>query len=194
VDAFWAATSFLLAAAVFQPLWSAQKEASLAATTFLLALALFTLGAALALMARSFVLMIVARCIQGTGAGGLIALTYVIIADFPAAERTRWFGVVALQWAVGTAAGPIIGGTIAQTSDWRWIFWINLPICLLVIVCLPIVLPIATIREPVAWKRARLTLSNLDWLGAVVFTVSLTALLIALTWGASLPLLSLSCC
>lgn len=172
---------------MFQPLWSAQKERSIAATAFLLALALFALGTALALMARGFALMIVARCIQGTGAGGLISLTYVIIAELPVGERTKWFGVVALQWAVGTAAGPIIGGAIAQASDWRWIFWINLPICFLVLVFLPVVLPIATIREPVVWKRAKLTLLSLDWLGAAIFTASLTSLLIALTWG-GLPL------
>ncbi|KAH7377145.1 major facilitator superfamily domain-containing protein [Plectosphaerella cucumerina] len=180
LDAFWTATSFLLAAAVFQPLWSTQRDTSLAATAFLVAIVLFTLGSALALMARGFPLMLAARCVQGTGAGGVIALTYVILTNlFDAGERMTWFGVVALQWAVGTAAGPIIGGAVVQASDWRWIFWVNIPICLSVSV--PIVLPVATAGNGAAWARARRTLSSLDWLGAFVFTASLTSVLTLFT-------------
>ncbi|KAG7115247.1 Efflux pump dotC like protein [Verticillium longisporum] len=181
VDAFWTATSFLVAAAVVQPLWSTQRGLSLATTTFLLALALFTFGSALALMVRNFALMMTARCIQGVGAGGLIAL--IVTELFTKRERLRWFGAIALQWAVWTAAGPIIGGTIAQTSDWRWISWINLPLCLVVIVLLPIVSLVATLRDVAAWQHARLTLLHLDLLGALLFTVSLTSLLIAWSWG-----------
>ena len=68
--------------------------------------------------------------IQGTGGGGIISLTEILITDLvPIREHCKWFGFQSLTWAIGSVAGPLIGGTFAQEASWRWISWINLPFC-----------------------------------------------------------------
>lgn len=144
----------------------------------LAALAFFTLGTCLALLAENFPLLLAARSIQGLGGGGLLALTYVIVTDLVTLrERGKWFGLIALQWAVGGASGPVIGGFLAQ-RNWRWIFWINVPFCVFAFVVIPISLRPQKYER--GWTRRLLAL---DWLGIFMFIVSLICFLVPLTWG-----------
>lgn len=115
---------------------------------------------------------------QGTGGGGIIALTYVIVSDMiPLRDRGRWFGIISLQWAIGSAVGPVLGGTFAE-GDWRWIFWINLPFCVVGLVGIPMCLTLKK-REGKVWLR----LKAFDWAGAVLFIGGLTSFLVPLSWG-----------
>ena len=150
--------------------------------TILAALAFFALGTCLALLVKAFPLLLAARGLQGVGAGGLIALTYVIVTDMVALrQRGKWFGIIALQWAVGGATGPAIGGALAQ-RDWHWIFWINVPFCIFAFVAIPLSLRPLEVEH----QNKRLwRLWALDWRGALIFIASLTGLLIPLTWGMS---------
>ena len=152
----------------------------------LAALAFFTLGTCLALLAENFPLLLAARGVQGLGGGGLLALTYVIVTDLVTLrERGKWFGLIALQWAVGGAVGPVIGGVIAQ-HNWRWIFWINIPFCIFAFVAIPI-----SLRPHKCDEGRTRRLFALDWLGVFMFITSLTGFLIPLTWGKSGSHLSL---
>ncbi|KAL5341645.1 major facilitator superfamily domain-containing protein [Aspergillus crustosus] len=124
----------------------------------------FTLDAILAAVAEGFTLLVVGRCIQGVGGGGIIALTEVLIADLiPLHERGKWMGFRALTWAFGTVIGPVIGGALALDA-WRWIFWINLPFCGLGLSALE-------------------SLATVDYLGSVLFVGLLSSFLVPLSWG-----------
>ena len=72
------------------------------------AVVLFTIGSIICSIANGFTLLLVGRCVQGIGGGGIVALTYVIVSDMVTLrERGKWFGVISLQWAIGSAIGPV---------------------------------------------------------------------------------------
>jgi MFS family permease len=120
----------------------------------------------------------VGRCVQGIGGGGLVALTYVIITDIVTLrERGKYMSVISLQWAIGSVIGPIIGGAFAEKVTWRWIFWLNIPFCVIASIGIPICLKLY-VKEGSIRKK----LSTFDWLGSFLFVAALTSFLIPLTW------------
>src|ERR1700712_3736067 len=110
-------TSFLLTSTVFQPTWASLSHIFGRTPVLLFALGLFTVGAITASAASNFTLLLVGRSIQGVGGGGLIALTYVIVADMVnLRNRGKWFSMISLQWAIGSVTGPVIGGAFVEKS------------------------------------------------------------------------------
>lgn len=117
IEAFWAGTSFLLTSTVFQPSYASFSHIFGRKPLVFVALTLFAVGAILCGVAKNFTYMLVGRCIQGVGAGGIISLTEIIITDMvPLKERGKWFGFVSAMWAVGSVAGPLLGGAFAQNG------------------------------------------------------------------------------
>ncbi|KFY26183.1 hypothetical protein V491_01412 [Pseudogymnoascus sp. VKM F-3775] len=179
IEAFWTGTSFLLTSTVFQPSWASLSHIFGRKSVLLLALSIFTLGAIIASVANNFTILLAGRSIQGIGGGGLMALTYVIVTDLVTLrDRGKWFSIISLQWAIGSVTGPVIGGAFTEKSTWRWIFWINLPFCLVALFTIPISLKLNRKDGLVIEK-----LKAIDWIGTVLFISSITGLLIPLTWG-----------
>lgn len=145
----------------------------------LTALVLFCVGAILCAVAKNFTLMLVGRCIQGSGAGGIISLTQVLITDMvPLRDRGKYFALVSTVWAIGSVAGPIIGGVFAQESSWTGIFWLNVPI-----VVIGFIGSVAFLTLNYR-KRSFLTkLSEIDFIGSFIFIASTTSFLIPISWG-----------
>jgi MFS family permease len=178
IEAFWMGTSFLLASTVFQPTFASFSHIFGRQPVLLAALSLFTVGSVLCAVAHNVALMLAGRVVQGIGAGGLLALTYVIATDLVTLrERGKWFSLISLTWAIGSVMGPVVGGALAE-KEWRWIFWINLPFCGITFVAIPVVL---TLRRKSGTFDKKLW--SFDWAGAVIFIASLTAILIPLSWG-----------
>jgi len=96
----------------------------------------------------------------------------------PLRLRGQWFSGISSMWAIGTVAGPLVGGALAQKVTWRWIFWINLPFLGLGAVMVVLFL---TLNYQVSSFAAKLR--RIDWVGAVVFIAASTGFLIPLTWG-----------
>lgn len=135
-------------------------------------------------LAHDIKIMYVSRTLQGLGSGSILSLTYIITTDLVSLrERGKWFGLVSLSWALGTLLGPLLGGVFVRVS-WRWIFWVNLPLCGVAYVFILYVLRLRT-REGI-----RENVKRVDWAGAILFICSLTSILVPITWGKSLqPLL-----
>ncbi|KAH8798357.1 major facilitator superfamily domain-containing protein [Xylogone sp. PMI_703] len=179
IEAFWAGTSFLLTSTVFQPSWASFSDIIGRRIILLFALTLFTIGTLVASGAGTFTLVLVGRSIQGAGGGGLIALTYVMVTDMVTLrDRGRWFSIISIQWAIGSVAGPVIGGVLTEKSTWRWIFWLNIPFCLAAFILVPLSLRLNNKAGSVIEK-----LKAVDWMGMFLFVSSATGFLIPLTWG-----------
>ncbi|KAM3075389.1 hypothetical protein ACMFMF_006064 [Clarireedia jacksonii] len=179
IQAFWCGTSFLLCSTVFQPTWASFSHIFGRKSVLLTALLLFSIGTIIASVAKDITLLLVGRCIQGIGGGGLVGLTYVILADMVTLrERGKWMSIISLQWAIGSVIGPVIGGAFAEKASWRWIFWLNIPFCVVSAVGIPICLKLNT-KEGSVWNKLKM----FDWLGSFLFIASTTSLLIPVTWG-----------
>ncbi|KAJ5674185.1 Efflux pump [Penicillium macrosclerotiorum] len=179
IEAFWAGTSFLLTSTVFQLTFGSLSQTFGRKYLIILSLVLFTAGSIVAAVAQSFTTLLVGRSVQGVGGGGIISLTEVVITDLvPLRQRGTWFGYGSAVWAIGSVTGPVIGGAFAESASWRWIFWINLPICAVGLVMIIVFLNLNRVPGSLGSKLARF-----DWTGVSLLTVSATSLLLAVSWG-----------
>lgn len=179
IEAFWAGTSFLLTSTVFQPVMGSFSHIFGRKPLIMISLAFFVAGAIIAAVANNFTVVLVGRAIQGTGGGGIICLSEIVITDLvPLRERGKWFSFLSAMWAVGTVAGPLLGGGFAQNVTWRWIFWINLPFAGVGTVLVVLFL---TLNHKTTSFMSKLR--RVDWVGMFLFIASTTGFLIPITWG-----------
>jgi EmrB/QacA subfamily drug resistance transporter len=100
---------------------------------FVVGLAIFTLGSAAAALAPSAAALIAARVFQGAGAAVVMPLTLTLLSEaFPAGRRGIALGIWSGVSGLGVALGPVIGGAVISGISWHWIFWINVPVGLVV--------------------------------------------------------------
>jgi EmrB/QacA subfamily drug resistance transporter len=142
---------------------------------FILGAVLFSLGSAWCGLARSVSSLIVARGLQGIGAALLVPGSLALIsASFPQALRGRAIGIWSGFSAMTAAVGPVLGGWLVDHASWRWVFFINLPIAIAILV-------ITFLRVPES--RHAQGNSALDWSGALLATVGLAGITFALIEG-----------
>jgi len=170
----WVVTAYLLASTATTPLWG--KLSDLYGRKLMLqsAVIVFLLGSVLAGASQTMGQLIAFRAIQGLGGGGLIVLAMAVIADvIPPSERGRYQGLFGAVFGVASVLGPLAGGFFVDNSSWRWIFYINIPLGLVVLVVLGAVLHIPAQRSE----------HSIDWLGASLAIATVVALLLVLEWG-----------
>lgn len=149
------------------------------APVLLASLLFFTGGTLLCCLTSNIAPMIIGRCVQGVGGGGIVISSLVIYTDIvPLRFRSQWYGIIQGFWAIGTCIGPIIGGLIVQHTTWRWIFYVMLPFCGIGLITIPFTLRM-TPRPGTLWSK----LCRVDWLGAIFFIASSTAFLVAISAG-----------
>src|SRR3982074_150825 len=131
-ESTWVLTSYLVSNAIILPI-SAWLSTIIGRKRFYMTcVALFTASSLLCGMAPSLGMLIFFRVLQGVGGGGLQPSEQAILADtFPASKRGMAFAVYGMAIVLAPAIGPTIGGYITDNYNWRWIFYINVPIGLL---------------------------------------------------------------
>jgi EmrB/QacA subfamily drug resistance transporter len=135
--------AYMLTSTITVPLYGRLGDVYGRRPLFLVAIALFLVGSALCGAAQEMTELVLARGVQGLGAGGLLSLSLAVIgAIVPPRERGRWQGLIGSVFASASIIGPAVGGFIVDTTSWRWVFLVNLPIGLL---CLYVTL--ARVRE-----------------------------------------------
>ncbi|MER7775264.1 MDR family MFS transporter [Streptomyces sp. NPDC096191] len=167
----WVVTSELLAMTATVPLWGKLSDLFNKKLLLQLSLAMFVVGSLLAGFSHGVGLLIFSRVVQGIGAGGLTALAQVVMASvIPPRQLGKYAGIFGAVFAVGTVAGPLVGGVLVDTSwlGWRWCFFIGVPFALLAIALLQRTLSLPTTRREV----------RIDWLGAFLIVAGVCALLI----------------
>ncbi|KAM0426805.1 hypothetical protein ACHAPT_008121 [Fusarium lateritium] len=173
---------FLLTTAISQPIFSELAHVIGRRPAYIASLIIFITGTVLCGAAQNSLMLLVGRAVQGVGSGGPQALSGMILADlFPIRERSRWVAYQNVSWALGTIAGPLVGGAFVENEDsnWRWIFWCTLPF-----LGGSLVGSIFMLGYDSDQRNWRL-IKHLDWIGIVLFAISSVSILLPLTWGGS---------
>jgi len=131
-EATWVLTSYLVANAVILPAGAYMTTFIGRKKFYMICVGLFGISSALCGLAPTLPLLVFFRILQGIGGGGLAPSEQAILADtFPPEKRGQAFALYGLAVVVAPAIGPTLGGYITDNFDWRWIFYLNVPICLL---------------------------------------------------------------
>ncbi|KAF7290104.1 Iron permease [Mycena chlorophos] len=177
----WVGSAYNLGSTVLLPFCGGLAQIFGRRIIMLLGIAIFCIGSALCAAATSMNFLIGGRTVQGLGAGAITALIQIIIADLvPLKDRGVFNGIIALAFAIGSGTGPVIGGALAQAGQWRWLFWLNLPICGLAAILVAIFLRLKT---PPAPPGVSGKLDRLDLAGNAIIMGSTTSIVLGLTWG-----------
>ncbi|MEU2024351.1 MFS transporter [Streptomyces sp. NPDC016469] len=182
----WLIAAYQLAATAALPLYGKLCDSLGSKKVFIGALATFLTGSALCGMAQSMGELIAARAFQGIGGGGLMSVTMVVLHQLGAAagaktgkaekkakggdKKGNIGGIIA---GAGMALGPWLGGALADHAGWRWIFYVNLPVGITVLIA-----AVFVVKLPVRTTRHRI-----DFLGAGLAAAFSTALLLVTEWG-----------
>src|ERR671911_2534822 len=131
----WVITATLLTTAISTPVWGKLADLFNRKLLIQLAIVIFVVATAAAGFSQDPATLIAFRAVQGIGAGGLAALSQVIMADIISPrERGRYMGLFGAVMAVATVGGPLLGGVITDTLGWRWNFFVALPFAVLALV------------------------------------------------------------
>ncbi|KAH9993180.1 major facilitator superfamily domain-containing protein [Russula vinacea] len=166
----WVGSAYALGETALVPLCGGLSQIIGRRPIMLSALSLFALGSTICGAAST---------VQGLRAGAITSSMQIILSDLVTLrERGMFSGFMALSWAIGGGVGPAIGGSLAQSGNWRWLFYLNPPICAfnatMVLLFLRLKTPPATLREK---------FSKMDIIGNFLVTGSTTSVVIGLTWG-----------
>ena len=172
----WVVTAYLLTSTASTPLYGKISDLYGRRPVFQFAIITFLIGSFLAGASQNMTQLIFTRALQGLGAGGLMALTFVIIGDIVSPrERGKYQGYFGAVWGLSSVAGPLLGGffsdhaTILGITGWRWIFYINLPFGILALIITSAVLHIPKVKRE----------HKIDYLGALILVSAVSAVLLA---------------
>src|SRR5438132_1247271 len=174
----WVFSAYLLTSTVTVPIYGKLADLFGRKPVFLASVAPFLVGSMLCGQAQSMEQLIAFRLLQGLGAGGVLPITQTILGDvFPLEERARITGLFSTVWGVSGLLGPAIGGFLTEHVSWRWVFYVNFPLCILSIVLLS-----RFFHERLQPRR-----HSIDVLGAVTLSGAVALLLVGLQSTDDLP-------
>ena len=169
----WVISGYMVAMTVAVPIYGKLGDLYGRRRLMLFGMGLFTVASLFCGLAQNMEQLVLARIIQGMGAGGMISVSQAIIGGIvPPRERGRYQGYFSSMYALASVAGPVLGGYMTEYLSWRWVFLINLPLGL------------------VSWWIAHRTLVGLpvpqrkpiiDYLGTVLMIIGLSSLLLGIT-------------
>jgi EmrB/QacA subfamily drug resistance transporter len=171
----WVMNAYLLVLAAF--VVSAGRVGDIVGRrrVFLIGMAAFAGGSVVAALSDSEETLVAARVLQGLGGSALLGLSLAIVSTvFPPGERGRALGIWAGVSALALGVGPLIGGGLVEAVSWRWLFWVNLPFCLL-----GVVMVLASTDE----QRDETAAHRIDVPGVITVGLGLAALVVALVEG-----------
>ena len=173
----WIVTAYLITTTVTVPIAGKFSDLFGRRRVLLVGVAIFVVGSLLSGISGSINELIMWRALQGIGGGIITANAFTIVGDlFAARERARWQGLIGAVFGLASVVGPLLGGWLTDgqgifglTTDWRWTFYINVPIGIVAFVLIAIYCP----------PLQRVAKAVIDYLGAALLSVSLAVLIIS---------------
>jgi EmrB/QacA subfamily drug resistance transporter len=170
----WVVTSYLLASTIVTVLAGKLGDLFGRKRVFQAAVLFFVVGSVFCGLAQSMTMLVGARALQGIGGGGITVTASALIGEVvPLRERGRYQGILGAVFGVTTVVGPLLGGYFTDYLTWRWAFWVNVPVSVVVFFVAAAAIPaLASSTKPV-----------IDYPGIVLVGVGATGLTLATSWG-----------
>ena len=173
----WITTIYIISSATALPITGKLTDMFGRKYFYIIGLIIFSLASLLCGLSNSMTLLIVWRGIQGIGGGMMMANSFTVIGDlFPPAERGKFMGYMSGVFATSSVIGPVLGGFITDALSWHWVFFVNIPIGILIIFLFVVYFPDI---KPATSKH------RIDYLGVTTLILTVVPIMLALTWGGS---------
>lgn len=170
----WVVTSYLLASTIATAVVGKLGDLFSRKSVFQVAVVFFLLGSVLCGLAGSMATLVGARALQGIGGGALMVTATAVIGEvIPLRDRGRYQGALGAVFGVTTVIGPLLGGFFTDHLSWRWAFWINVPVAVVVFV-------VAIVAIPALARKSR---PVIDYAGIALVGLGASGLTLATSWG-----------
>ncbi len=172
----WVVTSYLLASTIVTAVVGKLGDLFGRKAVFTVAVLFFLGGSVLCGISSSMTMLVASRALQGIGGGAIMVTAMALIGEvIPLRDRGRYQGALGAVFGVTTVIGPLLGGYFTDHLSWRWAFWINIPVAL-------VVLAVATVAIPALGQRTR---PAIDYAGIATIGLGASGLTLATSWGGS---------
>ncbi|NDI37136.1 MDR family MFS transporter [Chengkuizengella sediminis] len=170
----WVFSAYMIATVVSTPIFGKLSDMYGRKLFFLIGLVVFLIGSILCGLALNMSQLILFRAIQGIGGGALMPITFAIIFDiFPPEKRGKMNGLFGAVFGISSVFGPAVGAFFTDYLDWRWVFYINIPIGII-----SFILITRFYKETLSLQKQKI-----DWAGASILIVGLLSLMFAIELG-----------
>src|ERR1700761_1881600 len=170
----WVVTSYLLASTIVTAIVGKLGDLFGRKVVFAAAVVFFLAGSVLCGLAGSMAMLVGSRALQGIGGGAIMVTATALIGEvIPLRDRGRYQGALGAVFGVTTVVGPLLGGFFTDHLSWRWAFWINVPVAVVVFL-------VAMVAIPALGRTGR---AVIDYLGIVLVGAGASGLTLATSWG-----------
>ncbi|WP_419876430.1 MDR family MFS transporter [Candidatus Pristimantibacillus sp. PTI5] len=170
----WLSTSYMLTSTVIVPIAGKLSDLIGRKIVYVTGLGIFIIGSALCGLSQNMTELVLFRALQGVGGGIMMPMAMIIVGDlFTGAKRARWQGMFGALFGLAGVIGPQVGGWIVDSWNWRWVFYINLPVGIIATIIIAMALP----------KHRSLEVVRFDIAGMLTMVIGVVGLLLALTLG-----------
>jgi EmrB/QacA subfamily drug resistance transporter len=173
----WVVTSYLLASTIVTAVVGKLGDLFGRKAIFQVAVVFFLVGSVLCGISGSMSMLVASRALQGIGGGALMVTAMAVIGEvIPLRDRGRYQGALGAVFGVTTVIGPLLGGFFTDHLTWRWAFWINIPVAIVVLI-------VAAVAIPPLARSAGADRPKIDYAGIVFVGVAASGLTLATSWG-----------
>ncbi|MER7394208.1 MDR family MFS transporter [Streptomyces sp. NPDC000151] len=171
----WVTTGYLIGGSAAVPVYGKLGDLFGRKRVFMSSIVVFLVGSMLCGVAQTMGQLITFRVLQGVGSGGLFICVLALIGEmFSPREGARYYGWFSITFGAASLAGPTLGGVLTDLASWRWVFFVNLPVGILVLAVIS-----SLLRLPAQPKKA----AHIDYAGVLLLVVAIVALNLLTGWA-----------